>query len=223
MSKEAISIKGSQNGLIIHVEENAGLSEMVSSLKRKLVQAKGYFDDSKVILDFSGKKLTTLEKHELLEVIRNHSKMDILSVVEHEKQDDLKLKSKVVELNYLLEEAQKKKVTFHNGTLRSGQSIDVDTSLVILGDVNNGAVVNAAGSVIVLGKLRGVVNCGLSGKQNAFIFALGMMPTLLQINNVYGRFDDNQQADAEPMIAYIQMKQIAMESVSHSVSKDLEL
>ena len=223
MSKEAISIKGSQNGLIIHVEEDAGLSEMISSLQKKLVQAKGYFDDSKVSLDFSGKKLTLLEKHELLEVIRNHSKMDIISVIEHEKQDDQKLKSKVVELNYLLEEAKKKEVTFHNGTLRSGQSLEADTSLVILGDVNNGAVVSAAGSVVVLGKLRGVVNCGQSGKQHSFVFALEMMPTLLQINNVYGRFDDNQQADPEPMIAYVHANQIAIEPISHSISKDLEL
>ncbi|RRD94019.1 septum site-determining protein MinC [Clostridiales bacterium COT073_COT-073] len=223
MNKEAVSIKGSQDGLIIHVEENAGLSEMISSLQKKLEQAKGYFDNTKVTLDFSGKDLSMLEKHELLEVIHKHSKMDIVSVVEHGKKDDLKLKSKVVELNYLLAEAQKKEITFHNGTLRSGQSLEVDTALIVLGDVNNGAVVNAGGSVIVLGKIRGVVNSGLSGRPNAFIFALEMMPTLLQINGVYGRFDDNQQVDSEPMIAYVHMKQIAIEPMSHSVRKDLEI
>lgn len=223
MMKEAISIKGSQDGLIIHVDENAGLSEMTASLQRKLEQAKGYFDDSKLTLDFSGKALSLLEKHELLEVIKNYSKMNITSVIEHGKQEEAGLKDKLFELNSLLQEAQNKEVTFHNGTLRSGQSLRAGTSCVILGDVNNGAVINAGGSVVVLGKLRGVVNCGLSGKEKAFVFALEMMPTLLRINNVYGRFDDNQQADPEPMVAYIQAEQIAIEPISNNLSKELEL
>ena len=223
MSKEAVSIKGTQDGLIIQIEETAGLSEMIAALQKKLTQAKGYFDDAKVALEFSGKSLSETEKHELLEVIRRYSKMEILSVGDHDKNEAPILKEKVTELSHLLAAAQKKGASFHNGTLRSGQSLSVDTAIVILGDVNNGAIVNAGSSAIILGKLRGVVNCGLADKPNAFVFALEMRPTLLQINNVYGRFENEGEAGGDPMIAYIHAEQIAIEPLSHSLSKNLEL
>lgn len=239
MEKDLISIKGSHDGLVIHIEPEAGLSEMLSSLKEKLLQVNGYFDDSKVTLAFSGKQLSMIDKHELLEVIRQNSKMNIITVRDAEEplavkkpksenpkagQNDLKLKSKIVELNGLLQEAQSKKVSLHSGTLRSGQSVSVDSTLVLIGDVNSGAVINAGGSVIIVGKLRGgVVNCGLSGKDKAFVFALEMKPVLLRINNVYGRFDDSQDIESEPMVAYVQNEQIAIEPISNSVSKELEL
>ncbi len=223
MSKEAISIKGSQDGLILHVEENAGLSDMISALQKKLVQANGYFDHAEIALEFSGKVLSETEKHELLEVIRSFSKMNIISVSDYGKKEYAVLAERLTELQQLLVDAQAKGITFHNGTLRSGQSLSAETALVILGDVNNGAIVSASGSVIVLGKLRGVVNCGLSGKQNAFVFAIEMRPTLLQINNIYGRFEAGGGAGGDPMIAYVHAQQIAIEPISHSISKNLEL
>jgi len=81
----------------------------------------------------------------------------------------------------------------------------------------------AGGVKIKSGKLRGVVNCGLADKPNAFVFALEMRPTLLQINNVYGRFENEGEAGGDPMIAYVHAEQIAIEPLSHSLSKNLEL
>lgn len=235
MVQEAVSIKGTQDGLTIQVSENAALSDMLTSLQQKLIDAKGYFDNTKLKLNFSGKKLSNIEMHELLEIIRKNSKMEIVSVSDQTAesissksyaritQDDVKLKTKIVELTTILEEAQKKAAFFHNGTLRSGQSIVSDEAVIILGDVKNGAVVNAGGSVIILGKLKGVVNAGLKGKKNSFIFALEMDPTLLQISGVYGRFGENQGVDLEPMVAYVHLEQIAIEPISNSINKDLEI
>ena len=45
---------------------------------------------------------------------------------------------------------------FHRGALRSGQRIEYEGSLVVLGDVNAGAEVIAGENIVVLGILRGL-------------------------------------------------------------------
>lgn len=66
-------------------------------------------------------------------------------------------------------------------TLRSGAAIRYDGDVVVLGDVNPGAQVEAGGHVIVLGKLKGVVHAGAQGNPEAFIMALELAPTQLRI------------------------------------------
>ena len=46
---------------------------------------------------------------------------------------------------------------FFKGNLRSGQVLDVETSIIILGDVKAGAKVVSKGNVIILGSLKGNV------------------------------------------------------------------
>lgn len=233
MSEEIVSMKGTQDGLILTLNENAGLSEILSKLEQKLIRSKGFFDGADVTLYFAGKELSNFEKHEVLEVIRKHSEMNILSVADdtfeskivqpsYQEKENMLL-NEVKELKKMLAQSKGKEVEFHGGTLRSGQSISATNSLVVLGDVNNGAQINAGGSVIILGKLRGVVNCGLSGNTNSFIFALEMSPTLLQINNVYGRFDDSEKGEAEPMIAFVDKELIAIAPISNGISEELKL
>jgi len=66
-------------------------------------------------------------------------------------------------------------------TVRSGRSIWHDGHVVVLGDVNPGAEVIAGGSVIVWGRLRGLVHAGALGDESAVICALELNPTQLRI------------------------------------------
>ncbi|MBC7106160.1 MAG: septum site-determining protein MinC, partial [Firmicutes bacterium] len=66
-------------------------------------------------------------------------------------------------------------------TLRSGQRLCYNGNVVILGDVNPGAEVVAAGNVIVMGVLRGVVHAGANGNEEAVVLAFRLRPTQLRI------------------------------------------
>jgi septum site-determining protein MinC len=68
-----------------------------------------------------------------------------------------------------------------NKTLRSGTRIEFASHIVIFGDVNMGAEVVAGGSVIVWGRLRGVVHAGAQGNRDAVVCALDLSPTQLRI------------------------------------------
>lgn len=77
-------------------------------------------------------------------------------------------------------------------TLRSGQSIRYNGNVVILGDVNPGAEVVAAGNVVVMGALRGVVHAGANGDESAVVMAFRLKPTQLRIANHITRPPDNE-------------------------------
>ncbi len=70
---------------------------------------------------------------------------------------------------------------FVQRTLRSGFKVSHRGHVIVLGDVNPGAEVIAGGSVIVWGRLRGVVHAGADGDENAVVCALEMTPTQLRI------------------------------------------
>ena len=72
-------------------------------------------------------------------------------------------------------------LSIHRGTLRSGDHLQVEGSLLVLGDVNPGARVTAAGDVRVWGRLRGVAHAGCQGNGEARIVALQLRPLQLRI------------------------------------------
>ena len=84
---------------------------------------------------------------------------------------------------------------FHRGSLRSGQKIEVEGSIVIIGDLNSGAEVIASDNIVVLGALRGLAHAGAKGNKQAII-AAGLVDTVqIRIANVVKEID----RDEEPM------------------------
>ncbi len=66
-------------------------------------------------------------------------------------------------------------------TLRSGTLVEFPGHVTVMGDVNPGAEIVASGSIVVWGRLRGVVHAGAQGDLNAVICALELTPTQLRI------------------------------------------
>jgi septum site-determining protein MinC len=66
-------------------------------------------------------------------------------------------------------------------TLRSGFSVQHQGHVIVLGDMNPGAEVIASGSILVWGRLRGLVHAGAEGDATAMVCALDLNPTQLRI------------------------------------------
>jgi septum site-determining protein MinC len=69
-------------------------------------------------------------------------------------------------------------------TLRSGFKLTSPGHVTVIGDVNPGAEIIAGGSVVVWGKLRGVVHAGSEGNEQAEVCALDLAPTQLRIAGI---------------------------------------
>ncbi len=88
-------------------------------------------------------------------------------------------------------------------TVRSGREINYPGTVVILGDVNAGGLIVAAGDILIWGKLKGVAHAGAKGNSKCRIMALEMQPTQLRIADAVARAPENPPQQYYPEVAYI--------------------
>ena len=96
-------------------------------------------------------------------------------------------------------------------TLRSGQRIESEHSVVVFGDVNSGGEIVAGGDIVVLGTLRGVAHAGAYDEAGGgrTIFAISMQPTQLRIGMMISRGSSDGQRG--PELARIEGDMIVVE------------
>lgn len=96
-----------------------------------------------------------------------------------------------LELQAKLQLTEKLPTLYIQRTLRSGQSLTADGNIVIVGDVNPGSEIKAAGDITVWGVLGGIAHAGIEGNQFAKIRALKMNAIQIRIADVFARRPDS--------------------------------
>ncbi len=76
-------------------------------------------------------------------------------------------------------------------TIRSGQVINYEGNIVIIGDCHPGCEISAFGDITVWGVLSGIAHAGSGGNQKARVRALKMNAIQLRIANCYSRRPDS--------------------------------
>jgi septum site-determining protein MinC len=99
---------------------------------------------------------------------------------------------------------------YHVGTLRGGQALHHDGTIVIVGDVNPGTELVATGDIVVFGRLLGVAHAGAQGDASARVYALALDATQLRIATFIAVDEDARRAASEPEIAFVRDGRIAI-------------
>jgi septum site-determining protein MinC len=91
--------------------------------------------------------------------------------------------------------------------------VNFDGNLVVIGDVNPGGEVVAAGNVVVMGSLRGIVHAGADGNKEAIVAAFNLQPTQLRIADVITRSPDDKDSrnPAVPELAFVKDDMVYIE------------
>lgn len=219
--KNPVIIKGTKSGIIVHLNEDLPFDELKEKVCEKFKASADFLGNAQIALSFEGRKLSDSEQLTMVDCITENSNLDVVCVIddnaEREAYFSKTLEEKLMSLNSNTGQ-------FYKGTLRSGQVLEFDTSIVILGDVNAGAQVVSTGNVVVLGKLLGNVYAGASGKENSFVVALYMNPTQIRIGDVIARSPDGKQKiEQETKIAFSQDGNIYIEPLDRNVLNDISL
>lgn len=99
--------------------------------------------------------------------------------------------------------AQAPDTLYHVGTLRGGQSLQHVGNIVVVGDVNPGSELVAAGDVVVFGRLLGVAHAGAEGDERAKVYALHLEATQLRIATSIALDEERRTPGAQPEIAFV--------------------
>ena len=86
--------------------------------------------------------------------------------------------------------------------------------MVVVGDVNAGAEIEATGSVMIWGRLRGSARAGINGDAEAAFYALEMNSAALRIADVDLNYSQPKGKNG-PQVASIQNGQIVVQNWEH--------
>lgn len=198
-----VIFKGTKDGITILLSPEAEYNKIKTLLAKKVAEASKFFDGVKTSIAFKGHDLTEKQEKELLDIICEESNMHI-TFVKTESEDATQLTA------LLSQEMQQHNITkFHKGSVRSGQVVEYDGSIVIIGDINPGGIVKSSGNIIVLGQLKGIAHAGCNGMTDAFVAAIYMAPVQLRIADIITRFPEENKKGPKPAeYAYIEDGQI---------------
>jgi len=183
-----VQIKGMRDGLLVSLGD-AGWPVVQRALLERIEQQPAFFQGARLALDVGNQALKSTELSSLRDKLSEHGIMlwAILSLspVTENTAQILGLATRVSKPRPQEMQTAKKSddetAMWVNKTIRSGTRIEFAGHIVIFGDVNPGAEVIAGGSVIVWGRVRGVVHAGAKGNQAAVVCALDLSPTQLRI------------------------------------------
>ena len=184
--KNCVSINLKKNEILIKLNDDSSQLEIIECLKRKLPELRKLYKDEKTPITVTGKILKNKEIDEIQELIK--SKIDVEIDFDMPKSLGLSSIKKAFDKKIASSETE-----FHRGSLRSGQKLESEGSLVILGDVNSGAEVMASDNIVVLGALRGLAHAGAKGNKQAII-AAGLVDTVqIRIANIVKEIDRDEE------------------------------
>ena len=220
----SVIIKGNKHGINVILDKEASFNVILDELADKFKSAAKFFDKANMAISFEGRKLSTDEERACLDVISHNSDINIVCVVDNDEFRDRHYERAVEEK---LEEFSSHTGQFYKGTLRSGQMLESESSIIILGDVNPGANVIAKGNIIILGALKGNVYAGANGNDNSFVVALEMAPIQIRIGDTIARSNDSGDKKKTfgkgAMIAFVEDNNIYIEKLDKDILSDIRL
>ena len=188
-----LNFKGVKDGLILQIDEKASFEEIKNAIKDKAENGSGLINNSDLI-GIIGTKLSYKEKAILEELLSKLLKINVLSLEIFSYNDNKNNIENKIEKTFENDNNDNSKtndIKFIETTLRSGNEIVSNGHIVVLGDVNPGAILKAKGNIIVMGKLRGIAHAGIGGNNDAFIAANSLMPNQIRISDIISRAPDN--------------------------------
>ncbi len=159
----------------------------IENIKRFILEKRQLLKGSRFILSVENHALSTFEIEELLRCLKSIEELTFCGFKTNVKENrELCIKLGVpcdlsdMKFEKTKERAENEEVKLIRKTLRSGDRITSTGDIIIMGDVNPGAEVEAGGNVYVMGNLMGFVRAGI-GKKECEIRALYFQAPLVEV------------------------------------------
>lgn len=194
--QQFVTIKGTKDGLTLHLDDTCSFSELITDLEDKLAMNQRQDHDAPIVpvhVKIGNRYLTRDQDEEIRTIIRNKKHLVVDGI-----------ESNVISKQEAIEMKKEMEIVSVARIVRSGQVLKVEGDLMLIGDVNPGGTVIADGNIFILGSLRGIAHAGYNGRGDAIITASIMKPTQLRISDIMNRAPDYKQSDRNEMeCAYI--------------------
>jgi septum site-determining protein MinC len=185
---DLISIKGGREGLRLRLDDSADWQALTAALEQQLTQNSGFFAGARLTLEIGDRALSEAQMAAVLDLMQQYGvQIEAIGATARESRNAARASGLTARpLPRYTEPAGPAPASENDGmlvtrTVRSGQVLRHHGHITLIGDVNPGAELIAGGSVVVWGRLRGLVHAGALGNTEAVVCALELRPTQLRI------------------------------------------
>jgi septum site-determining protein MinC len=211
-----IQIKGIRDGLLVTLQDGAW-PELQEALLKQIQEQAGFFKGARLALDVGNQILHAAELGGLRDKLSDQG-VGLWAVLSNSPTTEqtaqvLGLATKIFaprpeKANKLPPHSSEGQAAlFVQKTLRSGMRVVYPGSVVVIGDVNPGAEIICEGSVVIWGRLKGMVHAGSEGNEKAAVYALELSPIQLRIANCVASPLQHRRKPA-PEVALIENGQV---------------
>lgn len=223
---QPVVLKSNRYGINLILDADMPFGQLEEAILEKFRESEKFFKNAKIAISFEGRRLSQEEEFSILDMIAKNTSIQVICVVDQDEMREQMYKEKI---DSYYQDVADNTGEFYKGTLRSGQVLKCDTSIVIIGDVNPGAKIIAKGNIVILGSLKGNAYAGAVGDESCFVTALDMDPVQIKIGNVIGRSADrgpweairNRHRTMDPQIALVSKGNIMIEPITHGLLKKI--
>lgn len=220
--KDSCIIKSFPNGINLILKADVTFELLLEEIGEKFEKSRPFFGNASVALSFEGRELSSEEETEIVNVIHKSSDIDVVCIMAKDSKTDLAFVKALQKVARQIPEGEEG--YFFKGSLTDDNEIDMEQSVVILGDVAAGCVVKSTGSIIVLGGLYGKAYAGTEGNARTFVAALEMAPEKIKIGDF--KYIDNKKKSvfggkSKSQIAYVQDNKIILDKFTKEILASL--
>lgn len=177
-------IKANRGGFLLVPDAVVPFETVLAYVTHRLSESQHFLKRSKMTLDLRQRPFRADEVAALRQILKDKGEIDLVEVwLGKDLSALLEWGSQQLGVDLTLAAAEEHQAVpvIVRMTCRSGMRVESEADCVILGDVNPGAEVLAAGDVIVFGRLRGIAHAGARGDRGARIWAMSIEPSQVRI------------------------------------------
>ena len=223
--KNAVIIKSFQNGLSIFLDDEIPFSKLIEEIAFKFRESAHFFKDASMVVSFEGRELSDLEERQLVNTITANSSLNVVCIMGKNEDTNKNYVKALQKLSYH-QQVMENAGQFYKGTLKDGQTLETENSVIVLGDVYPGASIVSNKDIVVLGGLYGQAYAGGSGDEGHFVVALEMSPEKLKIGDFKYKSSEKPskwpiKPKIQPKIAYVRDQRVIIEPITKELLNDL--
>ena len=151
---QSVMIKSNKYGINLVLDPNIPFVELLKDVIEKFKASEKFFKNAELAISFEGRKLSEEEENRIIEAITENTTIQILCIVQNGSEQEAVMKQQIEYYQAVQQQfmnANTGSGDFYRGTLRSGQVIESESSVTIIGDVNPGAKIISQGNIVILG------------------------------------------------------------------------
>lgn len=212
---DAVLIKSFPNGISLHLNAEMPFDQLLDEIAYRFAEARNFFGHASMALSIDNRPVSGTEEILILDAIRKNSDLNIICIVG---KDETTNKNFIKALAHMEKKlSRENEGQFFKGSLKNKEVLEIESSIIILGDVYPGSAVISARNIIVLGGLYGEAYAGGNGQEGAFVAALEMEPEKIKIGDFKYKQTTKQpkwsiKPKVHPKIACVKNNRIQLES-----------